>query len=1591
MAVVDSLEVEIQAKAKQSSKEIDVLCGKLGNLSSQLSSIDSKGLQKFSSGLSVFSTGMKTLKDLKMPDFTRTVKGLKKFESIDGQKLAVVSNALNPLAGSLRTLGNTNFNNRSINGMVSSIARLTSSVQGGINTSGIDELGNAIAGMINTLSSAGEVAPKTSSFVNALSRLANAGEKTSATASGLPKLSRELKTFMNSMKTAPTISKDTTELTNAIARLASAGTRTNQTAAGLENLAKKVKEFMASMQNAPQVSQNTLRMVTAMGNLASAGQSAGTSLNSISARGNMTSGMLSRLGGGFKNVVSKMTGFGKESKNIASSIGMFYAKFFMVIRGIKSLGGAIGSAQDYIEEFNYFSVAMDKVGRDSAKKFKEAGYNSAEEYANSFRSRFATLQKQMTGYDVNYDTGEALSSMTHNLGLDLTQVMNFNAAIVQITNSAGMLGETSINTSKALSMLAADWSSLANLDLETTMQNMQSGITGNSRVLYKYGLDTTKAGLAQTALAHGISANVTSMNQQEKMQLRVLTMLEQSKVAYGDLARTINQPANQLRMLEAGFKRLSMTIGSLFMPMIQKLYPYLNAIVIVLQEFAQWVAKLAGIKLGDYDNSTSFPDFEDAADGADDYADSTKKASKAQKKLNDNLQDFDIAKKLDSNKNNDGSGNSKKNGNGAGIDLSKDISDALANYEKVWNKAFKSNKNKAVKIASEIKKALLSGWKTGDFTKLGTAVGNWINKALSNIPWTKIQNTVKKLAKSIATFLNGAIEGTNWSLVGSTIGNSLNTVFSGLNTFFRDFNWLGLGQSLAEMFNSAVKKTDFSLIGQTLGNKLRGMIQFAYGAITTADFDGLGKKISDGINGFFKQMGEVRPNTGLTGWQELGESISKTITGFATTINTALAGVKWEDVGKAIGQFLGSINWVEIWGSLGSVIANALKSILKISISALKEDPAGVIGALSSVFMAIFTVNAVKAIFGKTGLVAGMKAGMMEKLGEVAISFASGLKTKIGAAVASSKIGQLIASKITFAKTAIASMAAKLSMMIKSALGSVSLVGAATALAAIGAAIVAGMAIADRINEAIDAINFTGDYEIKVPAKLELNAQKANEELAKTQEYTAGIKKDVAEINKPAQTDDGKNVEELANKYYELSQKTNPTASDIAVLKTYSQQLSDMIPGFSKNVDKQTGAFKGNKDELNGLVGSLDRAAKAQAAYNSSVELYEKQLETASKKTAAQEKLAKAQKELAAAQQFANTVKAKSGINSEEYKAQVRIVGRYATKVNAARAEVESLNSAEKTIKKQIDTNNTVMENAKVKTSDYVSASTKLKKAMKDLGVSTDSSKKALKTLQEKLDNGEISWKAYKEVVDGNYKSVGELNTAIGNLTSKEVSVTAKVDGSGEVDKLGKSVKSLNNKEIFAKLTPKLKAKWYEEIKKELQSKQFSLSVSASINKVTKDKLQAAVKSMDGTKIDYNKLTNAVNSASNTVTIGKEGQLFVSKSDKSLIDLLKKYGINYSTYATGGFPEDGWFRANHGEVMGKFDNGKSVVANNEQITNGIANAVGPAVYSAVSQAMSENSNASAPNVYLDKTKITKEVMSTAQQIARSRGSGWQLA
>ena len=965
MSVVDELEIELTANAKKANSAIDNLVTKLDTLSGSLSKIDGSRLSGLANGVAKLGLATKTLSGVKATDYNRIAKGFERFAKIDASKFSSLSGSLNILAKGLNAIGSVQ-NLGNITPSINAIKNLARVDMSGFDTEKLKSIASTLSSFATQLSGVGKIEGSVTRLVSSMARLSSSGQYIGNVATYFPQLGNQVVALVSKLSSAGAIDSSIAKIVDGIARLASAGKKVQDTVANLDKLGDGVVNLLNRLKSAPQINANIANTIQGLGSLASSGSRISTVSNSATTSSN-------KLGNALKNLKGRIQGAHKSSKGFVSSIGMFYAKMFLVIRAVKKFGQAIGSAQDYIEEFNYFSVALDKIGKDSANQFKKAGYNSAEEYAKSFRSRFSKLQTQLTGYKVDYDTGDATSQMTHNLGLDLTKVMNFNAAIAQITNSAGMLGETSIMTSKALSMLSADWSSLSNQDLSDVMNNMQSAIVGQSRAVYKFGLDITSAGLAQTALNHGIKVNIKDLDQQSKMQLRALTMLEQSKVAYGDLARTINQPANQLRMLRAGFQNLARTIGSLFMPIVQKLYPYLNAVVMVMQEFAQWVAKLAGIKLGDISDSVKAPetpDYSDAVDDSGKVADNMDKTAKKAKKASDNLQGFDIINKLQGNDSDTDTGAGNGKPNNTSLDLSKELEKALGNYENIWNNAFKSNQNKAVQLANKIKKALIDGWKKGDFSDVGKAFAQKINGALAKIPWAKIKETTKKIAKSIATFLNGFIKKLNWKLVGKTLAEGFNTAVDTLYTFVTTFNWLGLGASIAEAINSAVKNADFKKAGKLLGAKLRGMIQFAFGLLTNINYKRLGKKLGDAINGFFEDMGKVDKRTGLTGWQELGKSISDGIKGILDTIDTALSTVNWWEVGKSIGDFLGQIDWIGIFVRVGKVIAKALFSAFKAGISAFTNDPLGV-GTLATVLASVFAykklikaLSSIKTMFG---------------------------------------------------------------------------------------------------------------------------------------------------------------------------------------------------------------------------------------------------------------------------------------------------------------------------------------------------------------------------------------------------------------------------------------------------------------------------------------------------------------------------------------------------------------------------------------------------------------------------------------------------
>lgn len=1499
---VESLEIKINATAKSAKDEITNLVGKIDVLTSSLSKINGSNLSGLANGVSKLGNATKTLSGVKATDYNRIAKGFERFAKIDVGGLSRTASGLNTLANGLNNLGNIQ-NLGGITSAVNAVKNLSKVNMAGFDTSKMTEIANSVSDLATKLSGVSAIESTVTRVVGSLARLSNSGQYIGNVTTEFPILGEQVVKLVGKLSSANAIDISITKVVEGIAKLANAGKRVGETVANLDKLGEGVMNLLKKLQNAPQINSNVANTIQGLGNLASSG----SRISTVSDRASTST---KKLGNALSSLKDKLKSAHKSSKGFVSSIGMFYAKFFLVIRAVKKFGQAIGSAQDYIEEFNYFSVALDKVGKDSANQFKKAGYNSAEEYAGSFRKRFGKLQKQLTGYDVDYNTGDATNAFSHNLGLDLTEVMNYNAAIAQITNSAGMLGETSIDSAKALTMLSADWASLSNLDTADVMQNFQSGLVGQSRALYKYGIDITSAGLAQTAMNHGITESIKNLSQQSKMQLRVLTMLEQSKVAYADLARTINQPANQLRMLQAGFKKLSLTIGSLFMPIVQKVYPYINAMVMVLQDFAQWVAKLAGIKLGDTDGSRKtpeVPDYSGAADDTDKVAKNMDKTAKKTKKAADNLQGFDIVNKLQDNSDSDSDDDDDdKNAN---IDLSKDISDALKNYEKIWDNAFKSNQNKAVELYKKMKKAILDAWKGGDFTSLGSALANWINKGMRNIPWTKIKKTTKKIAKSLATFLNGFVKDLDWTKLGENFSEGLNTWFETSYTFFKTFDWLKFGQSIKEGITAAINNFDGDLAGKSLGAKLRGMIQFAFGVMVDFPYKNLGKKIGDYINGFLEEMGEVRKNTGLTGWQELGKTISDGITGILDTIDTALSTVDWWKVGKAIGDFLSEIEWGKTLLKVGKIIVKGLFNALKVAISAFARDPLGIAFKLSTVIAGFMAYKKFKAVWGAMKIMFGK--GIQDSLVKSATEIKSG------------KIASAWSKKFSTIGTKLGKLVGKL-MVVEIAFQ------------------IAG-AITDKLLEASG-----GDSKQLTKNLKTIYGEKGGSFAAALLSTVSGI---------------------TGGDYQSTYGWNAHAGGDVDLNKTISRYSE----------------FSSELTELQKKMDELGIAALTQ-----------------------------------------NSILSKTGKNLRK-----GIITKKSVKDAVGK----------KGIKKD-ELQNLLGINGVEKTADYEKAQKKLKTTMEKLNVPAKEQKSILKSLETELKNGEITWEDYKKITDKNYKSTDALKKKIDSLKPKSVKVKAETSGGDDVDSLQGKVDSVNsktvtitagikgvdiktfgdlsvamktmkNRDINVNISANLRKAWYKSVQKELYSRTFSINANTKVIKASGKEVEKATKSQTGKKYNgekFKKLMNAVGTTQDqwgrVVIPGaidyngsskKAKAAQQSKKWKELIKYLKKYGIatnNPILFANGGFPEDGWFRASHGEMMGKFDNGKSVVANNKQITTGISEAVAPAVYAATKAAIKEelsNANVGGGDVYLDGTKVTTAIMNNAKKISKNKGISWNMA
>lgn len=619
-----------------------------------------------------------------------------------------------------------------------------------IDTSKLTSISNSIQSIANAASSMNTSGIKNiSTLTNSINRMGKIDT------SGLSRISSALKTFSADMAgTKVDGVGDIASIASSISRLG--GVASGRAITNIPLLAKNLKQLFTTLSTVPNVSENIIRMTNALAGLAFTGAASGRAANS--------------LGRNLNTYTASAKKATKSTFSLAAAFGRFYATYFLVIRGIKSLWKSIEGTTDYIEAFNYYTVAFNKVGKEWGKDFEKFGYDNAEDYAQSFGNRVNELLGKMSGLKVDVDGGLISESGMKNLGLNLQEITQYASQLASITNSLGQTGEVTTAISKSMTMLAGDISSLFNVDFSTVATNLQSGLIGQSRALYKYGIDITNATLQTYAYKYGIEKAVSEMSQAEKQQLRLLAILDQSKVSWGDLANTINSPSNMIRQFTNNVKEAGMVLGQLFIPVLQKVLPVINGVVIAIKRLLVSVANLLGIKI-DFSSfgqgvSGYNEDLEDTADALDKVGTSAKNAQSG-------IRAFDKLKVISTPK----SSGSGSGAGGAGIDLTKEIMDATAEYEKVWQEAFDKMQNTAMGWADKIEKLfepvkkLFKDLFNGDFFEAGqdlsgivTGIFNWMSDAIASVDWYQI-------GQNIGQFLAGI----DWTAVFTSAGNFIET------------------------------------------------------------------------------------------------------------------------------------------------------------------------------------------------------------------------------------------------------------------------------------------------------------------------------------------------------------------------------------------------------------------------------------------------------------------------------------------------------------------------------------------------------------------------------------------------------------------------------------------------------------------------------------------------------------------------------------------------------------------------------------------------------------------------------------------------
>lgn len=306
----------------------------------------------------------------------------------------------------------------------------------------------------------------------------------------------------------------------------------------------------------------------------------------------------------------EVTSFGDavyKAKQYVGNFGRTIKQAFTT--GFKDGGKAIGDIKKKIVDWS-------KAHRKAVKDVQNANKGLSGSFKGLLSSilpfatiygAFNTLKSSLTGSMDAIETGSKFANVfgseTQNmtkwieelngtLGVSKTQMQDFSSTLYSMASNLGLTSPQAIQLSKDMSMLAQDMSSFFNIDSADAFGKLKSYLAGSTETLYEFGVVATEVNLQQFALSQGITKSYNAMSQAEKTMLRYQFAMQGLSQASGDLANTIDSPANRTRRLVSALESLKVALGNVVAPIWNAVVPSLIALANALTTIFNKIASV---------------------------------------------------------------------------------------------------------------------------------------------------------------------------------------------------------------------------------------------------------------------------------------------------------------------------------------------------------------------------------------------------------------------------------------------------------------------------------------------------------------------------------------------------------------------------------------------------------------------------------------------------------------------------------------------------------------------------------------------------------------------------------------------------------------------------------------------------------------------------------------------------------------------------------------------------------------------------------------------------------------------------------------